>query len=351
MSNPETGNSSAPGSVAEACRLVRIGEPPLMIICSNSVESLSTNARELVRELRAAGARAEFHSPDGADTILQSSNRLLADIPLDALMSKEEQAVLRLLVVDNGERLSDAETASLARVANGLRGSALRVVVLVRHAPERLGDLPVARLGDLSVIWGLDPSPRMSSSALPSLKVPAAVSTDPALTDQITPERAAPKTSAPNIVVGKAKPAEPAEIRDVLVELARERADGRSVNVTARARQFLLWIAGVVVIGIVTAVIAVNLQWRADSTEKQRFVFDCGLHPDQESAETLMSRLGRSVPTRVRKQSGGYRLEVGPFEGRTAADMARPQVWRLGACRASPVAVRDERSVSTRSGG
>jgi hypothetical protein len=343
---------SGPEAFAEVCDLVKQGGAPLLIVAAASAEVLSTNARELVRELRTAGARTEFHEPGEGDTVVQSTNRLLADIPIDALMSRTEQIAPRLLVIDNAERMSEAEAASLGRLINGLFGSALRVIALVRHTPKRLVDLPIGNLGSLAVVWNLEPTTLdvADAAAAGAMEASSASSVIDVLKDIRVAPREEPQTMPKSTVASRRS--DSGEIRDVLIELSKERAERRSFDVTVRSRRLLPILALLgAAIAVLVGFIALR-SWLSDEDGVARqYVYDCGVHPDRESADTLLARLDRTVPTRVREQVGGYRVEVGPFAGKTAAEAMRPQIWRLGACRANPTVMRAEAVKPVRRGG
>ncbi len=341
MSGPIARLLSGPQSFPEVCGIVKQGGTPLLIISAASSELLSNNARELVRELRAAGARTEFHSPGDRDTVVQSTNRLLADIPIDALMSRTEQVAPRLLVIDDGERMSEAEATSLGRLINGLFGSALRVIALVRHAPESLGNLPIGNLDCLAVVWNLEPTAPDAAVVPPAIDVLKDIGVLPW---EHSSERRKPTVSP--------RRADSDEFRDVLIELSKERAERRNADVTVRSRRLLPILASLgAAIAVLAAVVATK-PWLSDEDAVARqYVYDCGLHSDRESADTLLSRLARTVPTRAHEQAGGYRVEVGPFAGKTAAEAMRPQIWRLGACRVNPTVMRAGSVKPVRRGG
>jgi len=322
---------SGPEDFPKVCEFVKHGGAPVLIISASSPELLSNSTRELVREMRTAGARTEFHAPGAGDTIVQSTNRLLADIPIEKLTSRTEQAAPRLLVIDNGERLTEAETSSLGRIVNGLFGSALRVVAIVNDTPKRLSQLPIGNLGSLAVVWNLE---SIASDVIDS----------PAPSEVLKEIRATgwekvSKASTPKVARSQA---DSDDIRDVLIELSKERAGNRSVDVTVRGRRVLPLVASLGAIAVLAAAVTLKPWLDTDRVDTRQYVFDCGLHPDRESTDTLLARLDRKVPTRVREQTGGYRLEVGPFEGQGVAETMRQQIWRLGACRVSPTVVRAE---------
>lgn len=296
---------------AQAC--LRDGNPPLLLVCSGSADALSISARELVRGLRREGARVEFHTPGEPEALLQAINRLLADVPLDRSLTNAGSAPPHILVVDEGETLAEPETATLRRMVQGLRGSCFRAVVLVRRPPATMEGLPVAEIIDLAMVWdvdGRDPGPG-AAAALP-IPVPTVEELHVARPD--TP------------------------IPDVLAELARERAETRGFDVTLPRRWAMSPVKVVMaVIVFLTAGIAVEM-YTTEDVATGPTVYDCGLHPDREAIDVLLARIDRTLPTQIVAESGRLRLQVGPFDSRPAADAARAQVWRLGACRVVPEA-------------
>lgn len=352
---------------AAARAAVIAGTQSVLIICSGTAERLSSTSRELVRELRSTGTRTEFHVPGDADTLLQSTNRLLADIPLDSLLSSATRHPPHLLVIDDAERLSAAEVSSLRRLINGLRGSAFRVLLLVRHAAQGLRVLPLAELAELTVVWDVDGTPAEQDQPLPgpdrmtaALELPA-VSTGPTLQGKVEPSRAEPPRAE------KARAATPmntaaessdtaaadnnARLRDVLAELANERAAERGFDVTAPRRGVSMPVKAVVALSavLIGGYLAYDF-WLRDF-QAGPLVYDCGLHADRETVDVLLAQVGRTTPTRVLEESGRFRVQVGPFAGRAAADAAREQVWRLGACRVSPVTAQAVKSPAKKAGG
>lgn len=301
-------------TVAHDC--VLSGTPPILIICSATTASLSGASREFVRELRSGGTRVEFHAPGDADALLQSANRLLAEIPLESLLGSAQSYPPHLLIIDDAESLSLAEAAALRRIVQGLRGSAFRTMLLVRQTKAGMARLPLSEILDIAMVWDVDGTDdaAVQAESIPVIEEPVVI-----------------KTDAPVL------PREPDEpMPDVLAELARERAESRGFDVTISRR----WIAKPAAIAlVVVAFIAVGfglVSIFAGKAETAPLVYNCGLHPDQESVDVLLARIGRTTPTRVTSESGKFRLQVGPFATATAADAARSQVWRLGACRVEP---------------
>ena len=294
---------------AQAC--LRDGTPPLLMICSSSGDALSASARELVRAVRREGVRVEFHTPGDPEALLQAVNRLLADVPFDRSLTHAGSAPPHILVVDEGETLAESETASLRRMVQGLRGSCFRVVVLVRRLPAAMKGLPVAEIVDLAMVWDVDDR-AAGSDAADAFPILVPTAEEPLVASPDTP------------------------IPDVLAELARERAESRGFDVTLPSRWSMSPVKVVMaLIVFLTTGIAVEMHMAEDATTGPA-VYDCGLHADREAIDVLLARIDRTLPTRIVAESGRLRLQVGPFESRSAADSARAQVWRLGACRVVP---------------
>lgn len=315
-------------AAAHACMLD--GTPPLLLICSGSGETLSACSRDLVRGLRREGARVEFHVPGDAEALLQAINRLLADVPLDRSLDNAQGAPPHILVVDEGESLAEPETASLRRMVQGLRGSCFRVVVLVKRSAASIASLPVSGIVDLALLWDAD-----GRGEEPVL--------DPVI--DTVPDPVTAELPLEEVV---SVPAADGPIPDVLADLARERAETRGFDVTSSRRWTMSPTKIVVtVIMFLSAGIAVDAML-TDEAPAGPSVYDCGLHPDREAVDVLLARIDRSLPTQVTAESGQLRLRVGPFNSAPAAESARAQVWRLGACRIAPdeypVAVAPDRT-------
>lgn len=334
---------------AAACAAVTAGEHSVLVICSGETNILSGASRELVKDLRAAGARTEFHVPGDADTLLQSTNRLLADIPLDSLLSSATQHSPRLLVIDDAERLSSAEVSALRRLVNGLRGSVFRVLLLVRQTAQGLRFLPLAELAELTIVWHVDgtsadedqPLPGPERIATPPLELPSVPTSAPMQAQ--SREKAVAETSSTAVEANTAR------LRDVLAELASERAAARGFDVTAPRRSVPMAVKAMIALSVVLIAGYVTYDFWLRDFQVGPLVYDCGLHADRESVDVLLAQVGRTTPTRVIEESGRFRVQVGPFTGRAAADAAREQVWRLGACRVSPVTAQAVKSPATRS--
>jgi len=313
-------------------RSVRRGDPSVVLICSISIDVLSGCSRDFVRTLRSEGARVEFYSPGITDSLLQATNKLLESMPVDAIRTSAESFPPHLLIIDDAERLSVGETAALRRLVQGLRGSAFRVLLLACRSRSEVERLPFADLNDLMVIWNAD-SVESESPVVAPLKIeqPSTTST--------------PETQSP-VVVEEAAP-----IPDVLADLARERAETRGFDTSFSYR----WMAAplkVTVLAIVVLLLGYGITTGLQgSKDTEAVVYDCGSHPDRASIDVLLARIGRSTPTRVTTESGRFRLQIGPFSGRAAAEVVREQVWVLGACRINPVAVRAVDSLAQKTGG
>lgn len=319
--------------------IVTSGEHSVLIIRATTADLLSSASRALVRDLRAAGGRTEFHAPGDADTLLQSANRLLADIPLESILTSATGHPPHLLVIDEAEGLSAIESSSLRRIAIGLQGSAFRVLLLVRHPAASLRHLPLGELADIAMVWDLDDVERKAEEPLVGAELAREARSAPT------------KTQPPAPRADKVAPNSDARLRDVLAELAKERAATRGFDVTTPRKLLSTPVKAIIAVSVMLlAGYALYDFWLRD-TQIGPFVYDCGLHADREQVDILLSQIGRSAPTRVIDEDGKYRVQVGPFSGRTAAEAARQLVWRLGACRVEPVVARTNKSSTAKSGG
>jgi len=135
---------------------VRQGDVPVFLLRAVSPSRLSEVVRQLLRDLRATGARLEFH--DGAaGEVIQAVNRLLVDVPVGALAGGGSESALRVLFIDNGEKLPTDELRELRRITSGLRGSMLRVVIAERVMPGVSSEAStVGEFGELALVCTLD---------------------------------------------------------------------------------------------------------------------------------------------------------------------------------------------------
>lgn len=337
----ELGTEGLDGRVvaADARKQLLSGNPPVLVLCATSAGLLSKRSRELIRSLRTDGARTEFHAPDESDTVLKSANRLLADMPLQRLYEGSAQQALRVLVIDDGEKLSDLEVSSLRRLVEGLRGTALRVVVLAKHAGSRLSELPVAGLGARALVWDLE-SPMAAFQRL-----------DQATDGTVRRAKPTQQGLSEALVTRIDDQDDFSQAEDILAELARERADAGTAMHTGSRRMRGMWIAMLGVVIVLLGALGV-VRWMTDQkTATLLMVYDCGLQPDRESAQALIDQLGQGIPTRISEQLGRYRLEAGPFKGKAAAEAVRAQIWRIGACHVAPIIVSAAPDVSRGNGG
>jgi hypothetical protein len=300
------------------------GVSPILVTTSASSQTLSMSSRDLVRDLRSAGTRVEFHTPGEAGALLQAVNRLLADIPLESLGKSAEAEPPRLLIIDDAEGLSIAEIASLKRIANGLRGSALRILLLVKTDASQLVLLPLTDLAELATLWDLDASDEDPSDKEELAPGPILDTTErppPAVAVELPSSRSAVDTPIP----------------DVLTELARERAAALGFDATSRTSSMRSIVTAT--FAAMGVLLAVFLIYDAMTERRQAppKTFDCGLHPDRESVDVLLARIPRATPTRVVTEGERLRLLVGPFPDAAAADVVRAQLWRMGSCSPKPV--------------
>jgi hypothetical protein len=311
---------------------VRQGDVPVFLLRAVSPSRLSEVVRQLLRDLRATGARLEFH--DGAaGEVIQAVNRLLVDVPVGALAGGGSESALRVLFIDNGEKLPTDELRELRRITSGLRGSMLRVVIAERVMPGVPSEAStVGEFGELALVCTLDeftadvqPNTARDELAVAEIGVAEAA---------IVPAAHAPRSS------------ERLEIPDVLFDLAKERAPLQPetwVSRWGRARRSMLLVAaGSILLGGILYIIAAQQQPGQPGEPR---VYDCGLHPDRESIEVLVGQVARSTPTRVREEAGKFRLEIGPFADQASLEAVRAQLWRIGACQSRPAVERSTSSV------
>jgi hypothetical protein len=300
------------------------GVSPVLVATSASSQTLSMSSRDLVRDLRSAGTRVEFHTPGEAGALLQAVNRLLADIPLESLGKSAEAELPRLLIIDDAEGLSIAETASLKRIANGLRGSALRILLLVKTDASQLVLLPLTDLAELATLWDLDASDEDASDK-------EELAPGPILD---TTERQPAPVAVDPPAIGSVSDT---PIPDVLTELARERAAALGFDATSRTSSMRSIVTATVAAMGVLLVVFFIYDAMTERRQAPPKTFDCGLHPDRESVDVLLARIPRATPTRVVTEGERLRLLVGPFPDAAAADVVRAQLWRMGSCSPKPV--------------
>jgi hypothetical protein len=308
----------------DAVSAVMAGVSPVLVATSASSQTLSMSSRDLVRDLRSAGTRVEFHTPGEAGALLQAVNRLLADIPLESLGKSAEAELPRLLIIDDAEGLSIAETASLKRIANGLRGSALRILLLVKTDASQLVLLPLTDLAELATLWDLDASAEDASDEEEPVPGPILDATErPPAPVAVDPPAIGSVSDTP--------------IPDVLTELARERAAALGFDATRRTSSMRSIVTATVAAMGVLLVVFFIYDAMTERRQAPPKTFDCGLHPDRESMDVLLARIPRATPTRVVTEGERLRLLVGPFPDAAAADVVRAQLWRMGSCSPKPV--------------
>ena len=308
----------------DAVSAVMAGVSPVLVATSASSQTLSMSSRDLVRDLRSAGTRVEFHTPGEPGALLQAVNRLLADIPLESLGKSAEAELPRLLIIDDAEGLSIAETASLKRIANGLRGSALRILLLVKTDASQLVLLPLTDLAELATLWDLDASAEDASDEEEPVPGPILDATE---------RQPAPVAVDPPAIGSVSD----TPIPDVLTELARERAAALGFDATSRTSSMRSIVTATVAAMGVLLVVFFIYDAMTERRQAPPKTFDCGLHPDRESVDVLLARIPRTTPTRVVTEGERLRLLVGPFPDAAAADVVRAQLWRMGSCSPKPV--------------
>lgn len=314
----------------QAERVVTTGIPPVLLTASASSQTLTISSRELVRSLRISGIRTEFYVPGKASALLQAVNRLLADIPLESFGKTAEIEPPRLLIIDDAEGLSLDEAAALKRIVNGMRGSALRVLLLVRATVSQIVLSPLADLAEFTVLWDLDSTDDEEPTLAP------ARDTSETLCIPLT-------IDSPSI-----SPMPDIPIRDVLTDLARERAVARSFDATSRSASTVSTVKVTLAAMGVLLVAFLVYEGIAERWYVPSKTFDCGLHPDREAIEVLLARVPRATPIRILAEDGRLRLLIGPFPDAADTVVVQSQLWRVGSCRLKPVVIPAATSIKNK---
>ena len=310
----------------QALSVVMAGASPILMTTSASSRTLTTSSRELVRSLRKVGIRTEFYVPGEAGALLQAVNRLLADIPLESFGKTAEVEPPRLLIIDDAEGLSLNEAAALKRIVNGLRGSALRVLLLVKTSASQIVLLPLADIAELAVLWDLDATNDDATNDEEPTLAPTTDTSESLHTPlSIDPSTISPVADLP--------------IPDVLTELARERAAALGIDAKSRSASTVSIIKATLMAMAALLAGFFIYEMMAEQRNAPSRTFDCGLHPDREAVDVLLARVPRATPTRILSEDGRLRLLIGPFPDAAAAGVVQAQLWRVGSCRPKPVVI------------
>ncbi len=307
------------------------GDIDCLVVAAHSPEILSQCARDYLRSLRGRGAQVEFHQKGGVEAVVHTTNRLLADIPVEKLTVSKSADGLRLLVIDNAESLPVTELQAAQRVARALKGSVFRVVLFWRMPNDGLVPDESHQFLRGAVVWGLD----LVAPSVPEVPAisfervvgkPTPISTEPTAGSR-------PEPSVESVL----------EKADVLAELAAERARERGFDATDRSwlqrwRPFIT--AVILLVFLVGGTWIFQSQLTVDDRPR---VFDCGAYADEATLNVVRERLGRGVPTRVLREQNKWRLQVGPFESLEAADRHLSQIWSVGPCRVTPMVVEEQK--------
>ena len=333
-----------PDALDDVVHAVEAGLPDGLVIAGPDADALATASRDLVRRLRTENGQVEFYEPGGTEGLLQATNRLLQDIPLEQLSSSRVSDGMRLLLVLNAEAMGREEAATIRRLAGALRGSALRILLFARIGTVIELHPTLAEFAEAGTCWLLDEKTARRVEVAGIDEVADAT----APVSSLEPRAAAPATSGQNppvvtpVVTPPASPAAPAAAKkqddvDILMQLADERARARGLTNSRRTYSRLFWAmlslaALVVMAGVGYAV------WD-DSAERPAGpqMFDCGLHEDQELVRVLQKKLGADVPTKVVDQGGTFHLYVGPTTDAASVERLRAKVWNVGACKVQPM--------------
>lgn len=329
-----------PDALDEVVRAVEAGLPEGLVIAGPDADALATASRDLVRRLRTEGGQVEFYEPGGTEGLLQATNRLLQDIPLEQLSSSRVSDGMRLLLVLNAEAMGREEAATIRRLAGALRGSALRILLFARLGTVIELHPTLAEFAEAGTCWLLDEKTarRVEVAGIDEVAVAMPPATPPPV--------AAPATSGQNSppvppIVAPPKPVVAAVAKqqddvDILMQLADERARARGLTNSRRTYSRLFWAMASLAALVVMAGVGYAV-WD-DSAERPVGPqwFDCGIHEDPELVRVLQKKLGADVPTKVVDQGGTFHLYVGPTTDAASVERLRAKVWNVGACKVEP---------------
>jgi len=315
----------------DATAALASGKLDCLAVTAHTADALSSAARELIRNLRAVGAKVEFFQPGGVEAALQAANRLLVDIPVEQLTSDDSQREMRLLLVDNAEILDESDIAAIKRVSRALRGSALRTVLFARLDPAIAPNEALEEFLRESVTWRVD-------ETAPLLDLTAA-------SFALRPDLPAAELTIDRVsetAVDDAADTVSREREDVLAELAAERARERGFDATEPAflRRYARPLGGLALALLLAA--GLYFASLATTQDVRARVYDCGVYSDEETLEVVRERIGRTAPTRVLREQDKWRLQVGPFAGEAEAEKRLSQVWAIGTCRVVPVILQEQ---------
>ncbi|NDD75567.1 MAG: hypothetical protein EBZ40_11420, partial [Gammaproteobacteria bacterium] len=301
-----------PDALDDVVRAVEAGLPEGLVIAGPDADALATASRDLVRRLRTDNGQVEFYEPGGTEGLLQATNRLLQDIPLEQLSSSRVSDGMRLLLVLNAEAMGREEAATIRRLAGALRGSALRILLFARLGTVIELHPTLAEFAEAGTCWLLDEKTarRVEVAGIDEVAV--------AMPPATPPPAAAPATSGQNSppvppIVVPPKPvvaavAKPQDDVDILMQLADERARARGLTNSRRTYSRLFWAMSSLAALVVMAGVGYAV-WD-DSAERPTGpqLFDCGIHEDPELVRVLQKKLGADVPTKVVDQGGTFHL-------------------------------------------
>ena len=330
-----------PDALDDVVRAVEAGLPEGLVIAGPDADALATASRDLVRRLRTDNGQVEFYEPGGTEGLLQATNRLLQDIPLEQLSSSRVSDGMRLLLVLNAEAMGREEAATIRRLAGALRGSALRILLFARLGTVIELHPTLAEFAEAGTCWLLDEKTarRVEVAGIDEVAV--------AMPPATPPPAAAPATSGQNSppvppIVAPPKPGVAAVAKqqddvDILMQLADERARARGLTNSRRTYSRLFWAMSSLAALVVMAGVGYAV-WD-DSAERPTGpqMFDCGIHEDPELVRVLQKKLGADVPTKVVDQGGTFHLYVGPTTDAASMERLRAKVWNVGACKVEPI--------------
>lgn len=335
-----------PDALDDVVRAVEAGLPEGLVVAGPDADALATASRDLVRRLRSANGQVEFYEPGGTEGLLQATNRLLQDIPLEQLSSSSAADGMRLLLVLNAEAMGREEAATIRRLASALRGSALRILLFARIGTLIELHPSLADFVEGGTCWLLDEKSARRVEVAGTPEEPELPFAAPPLVSAANVGRAAPAivpaaTAAIPVAPPVIAPVAPAAAKsddevDILMQLADERARARGATHSRRTYTRLFWAMASLAALVVMAGIGYAV-WQ-DSAERPTgpTVFDCGVYEDRELVRVLQKKLGADVPVKVIDQGGSFHVVVGPMPDAASVERLRAKVWGVGACKVQP---------------
>lgn len=160
---PSSGNAQWIAQIP-SIRKALLHERRHVVVSSGSTVVLEAVGLALVRDLLLVpGVQVMSQQPATTDVILQRFNRMLADLPVDNALERDDgrPETIHVFVVHDGPSMQASDYALMARLVTDLPGAHLRLVVIVDsavNAQER-----VQAIGRKAMHWAVGPRQRTGS--------------------------------------------------------------------------------------------------------------------------------------------------------------------------------------------